>query len=485
MKRLCVVLLITTVISIVAMGKAFGQSWPDACEGKPPHYLVGFTRTSDQVDAFIQVQQNYQMSLADSRLPSARWGSNLGESVQLTFYGHTLTLYLPMYRKSGNAVHYYSAAGVTSLTVQEFECVKEDLRDWIQRGVDGDYADHQMITKIAVESFAAQNKMTPDAVRALLSKSIPEYGTNYADVLKIPLLEPADFIKGVKHIYFTSMRSCNAWVSLQTIVAFSPCMRRWDYILGFPTVVKHELIHANAKLQGYPIGWYNNSELFAALLPFLEQPTDIETFLYHGYLEAPWEMLLIYGRFDVERVRREFYSYRVYRGGSAVNREVIANYLSEMNKAATWLRESGLKVLGKFYSDPHVWVAVNDMSHDDTMAYRVIMAGLYEPTLLGGHANTIRFILKHANQSKDVANAAWERVGKSRNIMDARRQKIVDEYSRLAEGLGISKEELMRIGRAYGLRSEHLEHMDIELVRMIFNDFLTGQGPFRKSPGVR
>ncbi|MBI2122111.1 MAG: hypothetical protein HYT98_03235 [Candidatus Sungbacteria bacterium] len=474
------------VIFLVFFAGNVSAEWPKVCEGQPPHYLRGFTQTNDQIDAFKQMQLNFAASRSDSSLLRARWASNIGESATFIFYGHTVSIYFPMYQRLGNVVYYYTAAGATPLTVEEFECVKEDFGQWIQQAIDANYDDHRRITDLAVESFAAGNNMTPDAVRKLIARPIPEYGTNYGDVLKIPLLEPADFIKGVKHIYFTSMSSCNAWVYLQTIVAFSPCTRRWDYIMGYPTVAKHELIHANAKLQGFPIGWYSNMELFAALLPFLEQPTDLETFFYHGYLSKPWEALEVFGSFDVAKIRKEFFRYDVWGGGSAMNREVIAEYLSEINKAAEWLRESGLKVLAKFYTDPHFWVAVNDMSHDDDMAYMVIMAGLYEPTALGGHDNTVRFILKHSDQSKSIADGAWSRVGKSRSLMfDERRQKALEELVRFADALGISKEELIRKGRAYGFRSEHLENMDLDLAREILRSFLSGDGVFGKPIGSK
>ena len=459
--------------------------WPKECQGKEPHYLTGFTQTKDQIDAFFQMQQNYRMSQADSANRAVR-ATNLGEYVKLTFYGHTLTLYLPMYRQVGNTVYFHTASGVTPLTVQEFECVKADLKQWIQSAVDADYDDHKMITTIAVESFGKRNNMTPEAVYKLLAKQVPEYGTNYADVLKIPLLEPVDFIRSVKYMYFTAMGSCNATVYVKTVVALTPCVRRMDHIIGYPTVMKHELIHANIKLQGYPIAWHMNYELFAALLPFLEQPTNLDDFFYHTYLSTPWEILKVFGRWDIQKVRQEIFRYVVAWRGSAMNREVLAGYLAEINEAAKWLRETGLQALAEFYSDPHAWAAVNDMFYDDDMAYKAIMAKNWEPTLLKGHANTVKFILKHADQSKSIAERAMERVGKdSKGFEDDRRVKALGEYLKLAEALGFSKDELVRMGRAHGYRIEHFERMDLDMMRQLMNDFLKGEGMFEKRLEVR
>ncbi len=485
MKRIWTIQLVAFVlVTAFSVTDVTAQTWPAECQGRPPHYLVGFTQTKDQIDAFFQMQQNYRMSQADSASRAMR-AANLGEYVKLTFYGHTLTLYLPMYRQAGNSVYFHTASGVTPLTKQEFECVKADLKKSIQSAIDSDYADHEKITTIAVESFGKRYNLTPDAVRDLLTKQIPEYGTNYADVLKIPLLEPVDFIKSVKYMYFTPMGSCNASVYVKTVVAFTPCVRRTDHILGYPTVMKHELIHANIKLQGYPLAWHFNVELFAALLPFLEQPTTLDDFFYHPYLSTPWEILKVFGRWDIQKVRQEIYRYAVAWRGSAMNREVLASYLAEINEAAKWLRETGLQALAEFYSDPHWWVAVNDISFDDDMAYKAIMAKNWEPTLLKGHANTVKFILRHADQSKSIAEKALERVGKNRDFEEERQKKALAEYLKLAEALGFSQAELIRMGRAYGYKSEHFERMDLDMVRQLLNDFLKGEGMFEKRLEVR
>lgn len=473
-----------TIVSSVTNSMA-ETSWPAECNGKPPHYLAGFTQTKDQIDAFFQMQQNFLMSRADST-GSSLWGANLGEYVNLTFYDHTLTLYLPMYRKEGDKVYYHTTAGITTLTSQEFDCVKADLKQWFQSAIDANFADHKVITTLAVEIFGKANSMTPEEVRRLLATPIPEYGTNYSDVLKIPLLEPVDFIKGVKYIYFTPMGSCNAMVYATTVVAFTPCTRRWDHILGYPVVAKHELIHASAKLQGFPIGWYTNVELLAALLPFPEQPTDLETFFYHPYLSTPWEILRVFRKWDIQKVREEIFRYRVAWRGFAMNREVLSGYLTEINEAAQWLRDTAIQVLAEFYSDPHWWVTVNQRAYDDDMFYKVIMAKNWEPTILKGHANTVKFVLRHADESRSLAEEARLDVGKERGLSaDEHQRKVLDEFLKLAEALGLSKAELLRLGRAYGYRQEHFEKMDLDVVRKIINDFLRGQGMFEKRSEVR
>ncbi len=476
---------LTFSLGVLIAATSEAQTWPASCEGKPPHYLAGYTQTKDQIEAFNQMQLNYRNSWIDSK-NKARAAANFGEKTELTFYGHTVVLYLPMYRRADGGVYYYTGVDAVRLTEKEFECVKDDLRQWIQQAIDADYEDHKSITPLAIESFAKQSGMTTDEVKELLPKPIVEYGTTYSEVYKIPQLEPADFISGVKYMYFTPMGSCNAAVYLQSVVIFTPCVRRMDHILGFSSVIKHELIHANRKLQGMPLLWYFNYELFAALMPFLEQPTNLDDFFYHSYLETPWEALRVFGCFDIAKLRKELFRYNVPWGGNAMNRELLTNYLNEINKATVWLRESGLKVLAEFYSDPRVWAAINDMSHDDDMAYRVIMAKLYEPTCLGGHSKTVRFILKHADESKSIADAAWERVGKNRNNMgDDRREKAFRDLMRFAEVLGLNEEKLARLGRAYGFRNIDPARVNLDTVREILKDFIMKEGPFKISKEVR
>ena len=471
--------LIFSLSTITAKAGAGNKNWPSECQGKPPHYLVGLSQEKDQIDILYQVHQVYLMSSADSNTKSP-FGANLGESIELAFYGHTFTLYLPMYRRSSEMVYYHTANSITPLTEQEFSCVKADLRAWIQSGIDGDFADHKMISDLAVESFAKRNKKTPDEVRDLLSKPIPEYGTNYADVLQIPQLEPADFIKSIKFAYFMPMGSCNAYVFLKNILAFTPCVRRLDYVVGKNEVIKHELIHANIKLQGHPISWYVNVELLAALMPFLESPTNLNTFFYHGYLSSPWEALKVFGGFDVEKIRKEIFRYELYKGGSAINREVLSKYIPEINRAAQWLRESAIKVLWEYYSDQHAWVAINNMSHDDDMAYKVIMAKLYEPTLLGGHNTTVRFILKHGDRSAEVAKRAWENVGKPLKIeSDLEHKKFSDDIKAFAKMLGLTDDIIARVGKYYGFKVEDFKNMDLNLLRRVISDFLQREGAFQ------
>jgi len=473
-----------TLIVALNFGSAEAAKWPDVCQGKPPHYLVGYKQTSDQIEVFQQLYQVYRASWADSGTRGYR-AANFGEKTEMVFYSHKVILYLPAYRRMGNTVYFHTASGVTPLTNEEFECVKADLYEYIKTSIDADYEDHKAITTGGIESFAKRNGKTPDEVRALLAKSVPEYGTNYADILKIPQLEPIDFINGVKYMYFAPMRTCNAAVYLKTIVAFTPCLRRADFVMGHNETMKHELIHANAKLQGYPIGWYVNVELLAALLPFLEHPASPDTFFYHTYLMTPWEALKVFGCFDIEKVRNEIFRYRVPFDGAAMNEEVLRAYLPEINRAAQWLRESGLAVLAEYYSDPHVWATINNISYDDDMFYKVIMSKLYEPTCLGGHAKTTLFILKHTDESKDVARRAWEQVGKEKVTSDQHRAKMIADFKRLAETLGFTHKMLMQAARFYGVKPQDLDRLDPELLRQAIADYINREGVFQHLKEVR
>ncbi|GEM_PF-3318305 len=474
------------IVCVFTVFSAEAMQWPSECDGKPPHYLVGLSQPKDQIDKFHQIVQVADMSRADSN-GRALWGANLGEKVDLTFYGHTVVLYLPMYRRVDNVVYFQNTAGVTRLTEQEFLCVKADLAEWIQTGIDADYKDYEMVTEGAVENFAKRVGKTPSEVKAMLAQTIPEYGVTYGDVLKIPLLQPVDFIKGIRHIYFTPMQSCNAAVFIKTILAFTPCVRRTDFVLGHNETIKHELIHANTKLQGYPIVWYINGELDAALLPFLEYPPSLQTFFYHGYLSTPWEALKVFGCFDVMKVREEIYRYRVPMGGSALNQEALQKYLPAINEAARWLRESAVKVLAEFYADPHMWAVVNQIFYDDDMAYKVLMAKSYEPVLIDcDHGKTSRFILKHAEESKEVAAAAMKKVGEPRRTsQDERRSHMLRELSVLAEAMGFTQERLQSLGQAYGITAQSFEAMNPETIRQILRDYLDQQGPFTHLKEVR
>lgn len=475
-------ILVFLFLSLLSVVPDVEAKLPAECKGKLPHYLVGLTKTEDQIEAFKQVNLIYEMSRYDSMI-SAPQAANLGEQVNLTFYGHTFTLFLSQYRKAGNTVYYYTAAGATELSLQEFECVKADLRNWIQESIDQDYAQHEKLTDLAIKNFAEESGKTVDEVKELQKKVIPEFKTNYGDVLLIPDLKPVDFINSVKHAYFAPMRSCNASVMINTILVFTPCIRRIDYVLPHNEVMKHELVHTNKKLQGYPLSFYVNMELFAALLPYLSHPVNLDTFFNHPYLRTPEELLHVFGGFDVDKVRKEMSRYRLGRTGMALNEDVLRKYIPAINDGSAWIRESALKVFGVFYSDPRLWAAVNEASYDNDMAYKVIMALHYEPTLLDGHANTIKFILQYSEQSARVAERAKEKIGKSAG-MTIEEQHRVKELKHFAEVLGFNDELLMKVGKFYGFTSQDLQNVDPEFLRKILYDFVNREGPFQLDQGV-
>ena len=137
-------------------------------------------------------------------------------------------------------------------------------------------------------------------------------------------------------------------------------------------------------------------------------------------------------------------------------------------------------MLWEYYSDQHAWVAINNMSYDDDMAYKVIMAKLYEPTLLGGHNTTVRFILKHGDRSAEVAKRAWENVGKPLKIeSDLEHKKFSDDIKAFAKMLGLTDDIIARVGKYYGFKVEDFKNMDLNLLRRVISDFLQREGAFQ------
>ena len=477
MKRLCVVLLIITV-SVVAMGKAFGQSWPAVCGGQPPHYFKHIRSPQTQKEKNVElgrVQQSY----------SAYWDAtppriNRAEEMETELYGKKVKIIFWQYSQEGDKVLYYTPHGVEQITLEEFQCVKLDMINQLNAAVEYLNFGLSGLTSKILPLVAEQLKVSEDDLRTALLKPIPDDpDITLADYMDWPVLEAKDFL-GPKDSFTLHIGNISwsgvlgvAWLNSGT-VGYHTVGRIYDHIAGKPLVLLHELMHANSKLQNMPLAWYFNPELFAALPEAMDNSLFTNWFLNWFYLADLQEAVHVFFNFDSKRAWKEIWKFNIG-GALEFDEQKMDHYTAMKELIQKELRHFITNVLfPEFYYDPLRWAGINHKSRDDNMAFKVIFSRYYEPTILGGREKTAKWLDKNSRLLEDITKDAWDLVGKPRK-MNGDQMKAIAELRTYAAAMGFTNEDIERFGRVFGRRLAAEDNISPETVKRLFKIFLNAE----------
>lgn len=485
MKQLCSV--IFTAIALIITSSAFAA--PDMIKlskelpanvlkdasriPDKPHFLIGLESKADEWEAYLETRKVFQTKdlfygnngsgVIDKSNADYRASGNteivdivtiegkkiniiythhhLLKSGMYVFWSHTgeknLAEFSPLRRK------YEIQWGMGKLTdsqwqdVQrvmgwaQFEAVKNFLHDVVRSAVRKDVKDYAEEMKLTAGVLEARAKLLDDSDYAKhLDDTVP--GTNglkVRDIIPVPLTRVQDFlpdliVMGPKGFYggFTNWGTPGS----ERVVFLDMLGLVMRYVSGWP-LAEHEFVHANPYLQGTPLAFYFDVEMWTALTTDLDD--DFTGFMFHPYLSVVRDMVRTFFGYDFEEVKRKIWPTGAIGARDIREKEFRANATVVKNIRAELLQfvkdpKNGFMVT--FYTDPYFWLAVNTKYCDTSAVWRILFAlryepaGLYDPGKKDKNGNVISPVIQtkdwlmkeeESGRIKELADKALKNTG--------------------------------------------------------------------------
>ncbi len=264
----------------------------------------------------------------------------------------------------------------------QFEAVKAEIHKVVEDGIAKnvkDYAeDMQLRERVLVRhAEALGDPRYEDRLAELVEKGSD---VSVQDVMRPPFVRPEDFLPDV--LVIGPNRFAGGFANFKTVgterLVFLDLLGiAFNYIEGGYVIAAHEFVHTNPYLQGEPMAFYYDVEMWAALTtnlsggmleydhPYLSVVTDSAKYAF-GYDFREVKRRIWPSEFGAQEVRED--EFRRY---AAVHRRVVSELLAFIKDP-----ENGLMV--QFYSDPLGWSAVNTALCDTAAVWRLLFALRFE-----------------------------------------------------------------------------------------------------------
>ncbi len=437
-----------------------------------PHFLLGLEPKTDEWEAYLETRKVYQtkdlfygkngsgiidksnadyrasgnteitdvVTIEGKKITTVYTHHHLLKSGMYVFWSHAgeknLATFSPLYRK------YEIQWGIGKLTdsqwqsVQrvmgwaQFEAVKIFLHEAIKSAVEKDVKDYaEMNLTFGVLNARAKLLDDPDYAKRLDDAVPGTNGLKVRDIIPVPLTRAHDFlpdliIMGPKGFYggFTNWGT----PSSEKIVFLDMLGLALRYVSGWP-LVEHEFVHANPYLQGTPLAFYFDVEMWTALTTDLDD--DFTEFMFHPYLSVVRDMVRTFFGYDFEEVNRKVWPTGALGARDIREKEFRAN-AAEVKKIRAellkFVKDPNDGMMVQFYSDPYFWISVNTKYCDTSAVWRILFAlryepaGLYDPEKKDKDGNVISPVLQTKNwlmkeeesgRIKELADKALKKTG--------------------------------------------------------------------------
>lgn len=396
-----------------------------------PHYLQGIDSPKDPVEKILEKERVYnavKSTYSRERAPII----NGSIQVQKQILGKNSILTFVNYVDKGDHVVHYTSKGLQNLTQAEFRTVIQDHTNYIEEAaltLEQRFKEPSRRVRETIETnFRKAKKLPPDKkLEDILDENIPGYeGITIRDALFVPpaKLTAQDFL--MPHYYFGVLPSTMFGGSIlgvtylnTGIVGIDTKARILDHINGTPIILMHEMMHNNEKLQGMPLVFYFDAELYAELAQIADM--DYLELTSHHYLKVPRQLSHTLFSFNSDLAFENILDFTIMPGAQL---EKTNNYQKlrktidvVQNIAATLQTKSLEQFFPEFYASPHYWITVNEFHRDGAAAFKIFFYANYEPTCLKGPEATRKFM----EENKHVILETSEQVLKELRNRNTRR----------------------------------------------------------------
>lgn len=419
----------------------------------PFYFPEGMIQTSDPVDQFAEYQRFLAATsgcnqgdlmksgtlLADNR--AIKVETDIDSTSSITNNKAKLEVVFDNQVRVGDKIRVTMLCGQQFITEDQFKIEKDDFIEYAIQARDADYEYYQDLTERAIKARAEKLGIKVDEFKKILDDKDPNYGITFRELHRIPNpMKRSDFMPRELHLgYNTEIPGIFGVTWLNTgVVYINPQARMLDYLIGKPVVSQHEFIHSNSNMQKFPMSGGFDAELFASIPEMLIPEDQIDLF-FHSYPRDLRELAWIYFGFNYKQVRKEITKFD-FAGSVTVDEEKYRHYFSEQNRIKKEMYDFFRDVvLPEFYSDPLWWSAMNERRGDQNSIFRIMMAGYYDPTIFGGHVNTMKWLSTiPEDKLKDMARSSFEEQGDKSNDDFSSGMKnfkapqfLIDQYKRL------------------------------------------------------
>lgn len=417
---ICSALFITSSEAQRAPQRAAAQNIPKAL---PSYFPEGIMQTSDPVDQFAEYQRFFATTFSCNQGDPARSTSLFAEnraikvqtdidsSSSITNPKAKLEVVFDNYVRVGDKIRVTTLCGQKLITEEQFKIDRDDFIEHAIQARDADYDYYQDLTEKAIKARAEKLGIKVDEFKQILDDKDPNYGITFRELHRIPnQVKRSDFMPRELHLgYNTQIPGIFGVTWLNTgVVYINPQARMLDYLIGKPMVFQHEFIHANSNMQKFPMSGGFDAELFASIPEVLIPEDQIDLF-FHGYPRDLRELSWIYFGFNYKQVWKEISKFN-FAGSMTVDEDKYRYYFKEQDRIKKEMYDFFRDVvLPEFYSDPFWWSAMNERRGDQNSIFRIMMAGYYDPTIFGGHVNTMKWLSTiPEDKLKDLARSSFE-----------------------------------------------------------------------------
>ncbi len=199
------------------------------------------------------------------------------------------------------------------------------------------------------------------------------------------------------------------------IMYLTPLSLKLDHIADGLSTTRHEMFHANRKLQNFTLGNMMDVELFAAF-PWLDDSVP-QLEMYGSYFNAIKWTIKNYMCFDVDQAKSEvmtgLFTVPAFRTDKA-SLDNFRKYAKWIDSAKITLKKVTRNALVEFYSDPSWYGAFNKKLDYDSAGYDLLMAQQLALTCLGGPEKTLEWIEENRGKIKSIWVEAAEELKKDK-----------------------------------------------------------------------
>ena len=299
------------------------------------------------------------------------------------------------------------------ISEHQLEVVKNDLLKVVNEAANFNFEYYKWLTDTAIKARAVKLGVSEEELKKILDLEIPGYkNITHREMHQLPRpMRRSDFIPRELHLGYAPPGILGmAWLNTG-VVYYSPQARVVDYLNKKPKVLQHEMVHNNMNLQKFPVSEGFDVELMASI-PEVLYPENQTDLFFHGYVGVPRELIWIYFGFNFRQVRKEVVRYDLG-DNLLIDQKKYREYFQKLDlvkaELFTFYRDV---VIPEFYSDPVFWSAMNEKRTDRNSLFRIMMAAYYNPTILNGEKNTMKWLEAHKEEIMEMAKNSYEKSGK-------------------------------------------------------------------------
>ena len=367
------------------------------------------------------------------------------------------------------------------ITEQQLKVVVNDMLSVVNKAADYNHAYYGPVADATVKARAEKLGVPEDEFRKILDKEVPGYGITFRELHRLPApMRRSDFVPREVHLGYNALEGILGVTWLNTgIIYYNPQARILDYVVGKPLVMQHEMIHNNVNLQNFPASVGFDMELMAEI-PIALYSEDQLSLLFHGYNKDLRELIWIYFGFNFQQVRSDIVKYDLA-GNLLIDEEKFREYSVKLQNVKDELYTFFQEVMiPEFYSDPVWWSAMNERRRDNNSLFRIMLAGHYDPTILGGRAETMKWLEIHKAEILEIAKDAYQKsagTGDEMEMFGGRVPSVLYDWYQKS----FSEEERSDIQQYFKDNPEIQERIS----KMNLNELIEFFGKFKKQGGVR